>query len=165
MNKRASTFLSSRGNNFSSLSKRVFFMHVCLDQFSIQRRKYSELHWFCSSSLCDESRKLAPLSQPIRCKPKPNHDFVTGVFPRFRQWAIFYLKCSLALKGILLFSDWPLWLLCQSKSVLKHEQARETLIPHCSEWFSLTSLSCAGWTTSQDLSSRENLIKTKKLYM
>lgn len=103
MNKRASTFLSSRGNNFSSFSKRVFFMHVCLDQFSIQRRKYSELHWFCSTSLCDESRKLATLSQPIRCKPKPNHDFVTGVFPRFRQLAIFHLTCSLALQGILLF--------------------------------------------------------------
>lgn len=44
-------------------------------------------HWFCFTSLCDWSRKLAPLFQPIRCKTETNHDLVACVFPRFRQFA------------------------------------------------------------------------------
>ena len=39
--------------------------------------------WFCFISLCNWSRKLASLSQPIRCKTKTNRDLVTCVFPRF----------------------------------------------------------------------------------
>ena len=36
----------------------------------------------CFTSLCDWFRKLAQLSQPIRCKTKTNHDLVARVFPR-----------------------------------------------------------------------------------
>ena len=37
---------------------------------------------FCFTLLCDWSRKLAPLSQPIRCKTKASQDWVNRVFPR-----------------------------------------------------------------------------------
>ena len=43
----------------------------------------SRFHWFCFTLLCDWSRKLAPLSRPIRCKPNTNHDLVARVFPPF----------------------------------------------------------------------------------
>ena len=42
--------------------------------------------WFWFTSRCDWSRKLASLFQPIRCKTKTNHDSVTRVFPRLRQF-------------------------------------------------------------------------------
>ena len=35
------------------------------------------LHWFFFTSLCDQSRKIASASQPIRCKTKTNRDLVT----------------------------------------------------------------------------------------
>ena len=63
----------------------------------------------CFTSLCDWFRKLAQLSQPIRCKTKTNHDLVARVFPRFRQFG-FCFEFSLALKGIFLSSYWLLWL-------------------------------------------------------
>ena len=34
---------------------------------------------FCFTTLCDWSRKLAPLSQPIRCKTRTNRDLVTSI--------------------------------------------------------------------------------------
>ena len=63
----------------------------------------------CFTSLCDWFRKLAPLSQPIRCKNETNLDLVARVFPRFRQFG-FCFEFSLALKGIFLSSYWLLWL-------------------------------------------------------
>ena len=54
--------------------------------------------WFCLTSLCDWSRKLAPSSQPIRCKIKNNRSLLTRVFPRFSQFNCFYFEFSLALK-------------------------------------------------------------------
>ena len=44
--------------------------------------------------LCDWFRKLMLLSQPIRCKIKPNHDLVTHVFPRFWKMenVLFFVK-------------------------------------------------------------------------
>ena len=62
------------------------------------------------TSLCDWSRKLAPSSQPIRCKTKNNHSLVTRVFPRFSQFDCSCFEFSLALKGVSP-SDLPLWLL------------------------------------------------------
>ena len=58
--------------------------------------------WFCLTSLCDWSRKLAPSSQPIRCKIKNNRSLLTRVFPRFSQYNCFYFEFSLALKVFLL---------------------------------------------------------------
>ena len=59
---------------------------------------------FCSISLCDWSRKLVLLSQPIRCKIKPNHDLVTHVFPRFWKMenVLFFVKRQF----VILSRDW-----------------------------------------------------------
>ena len=59
----------------------------------------SRFHWFRFTLLCDWSRKLAPLSRPIRCKPNTNHDLVARVFPPFLVFMVFY------------FLPMPLWLL------------------------------------------------------
>ena len=64
------------------------------------------LHWFCFTSLRDWFRKLAPLSQSIRCKMKTNYDLY--FFPRSRPFGCFYFGFSLALTGIVLSSDWLL---------------------------------------------------------
>ena len=59
-------------------------------QLSLNRVKsFPGLHWFCFTSLCDWSRKLTPLSQPIRCKTKTKHDLLARVFPRFRMFGRF----------------------------------------------------------------------------
>ena len=72
-------------------------------QFSVESK--SILLWFSFTSFCDWSTKLAPLSQPIRCKTKNNRDFVIRVFARFRQFACFNLESSLATDDVNLFSD------------------------------------------------------------
>ena len=66
------------------------------------------LHWFWFAMHGDWSRKLAPLSQPIRCKTKTNRDLVTRVFPRLRPVTYVYFEFSLAPSDIFLCSDWPL---------------------------------------------------------
>ena len=43
------------------------------------------LLYFLLYSLCDWSRKLAPLSQPIRFKTKTDCHLVACVFPRYKQ--------------------------------------------------------------------------------
>ena len=65
--------------------------------FQLSVESNPELLWFCSSLLCDWSTKLQPLSQPIRCKAKTNHDLISCVFPRFKQFARFYFEFSLAI--------------------------------------------------------------------
>ena len=57
---------------------------------------------------CDWSKELVSLSQPIRSKMKTNGDFVTRRFPRFKQFACFYMKFLLAPFAALLSSDWLL---------------------------------------------------------
>ena len=57
-------------------------------------------------SICDWARNLAPLYQPIICKIETNHDLVARVFPRFREFGCFHFEFSLALQGILIFSDY-----------------------------------------------------------
>ena len=49
------------------------------------------LYWFCFTTLCDWSRKLAPPSQPIRCKTKTNRDLVTLRFPALETGYIYLL--------------------------------------------------------------------------
>lgn len=46
-------------------------------------------------SLCDWSRKRAPFSQPIGCKPKTDHDLIFRVFPHSRHygWVIVVFQC------------------------------------------------------------------------
>ena len=80
---------------------------------------------FCFNSLFDWSRKLAPFSQPIRCKANTKCELVASVFPRFRQFACFNSELSLGLFRVLSFSfNWLLSLILvwfyyiQSKSAL-----------------------------------------------
>ena len=54
---------------------------------------------FCFILLCDWSRKLVPLYQPIRCKINTNLDLVARVFPRFAWLARSYSEFSLALRA------------------------------------------------------------------
>ena len=68
------------------------------NDFQLNVESYPGSHWFCFTSLCDWSRDLAPLSQPIKSKTKANLDSVAHVFPRFRQLDCFYLELSLVLK-------------------------------------------------------------------
>ena len=58
-----------------------------LNRFLSSFESKPRLHRFCFLSLCYWSRKLAPLSQPIKCKTKTNQDLVTRVFPRFGKFA------------------------------------------------------------------------------
>ena len=69
------------------------------------------LLWFYITMLCDWSKKLAPPSQPIRCKTKNNRDPVTCIFPRFKQLACFHFEFSFANDNVNLSSDWSLGLL------------------------------------------------------
>ena len=47
------------------------------------------LHRFCFTSFRHGTRKLVPLSRPIRCKAKTKYNLVACVFPRFRQFVFF----------------------------------------------------------------------------
>ena len=51
-------------------------------------------YWFCLTFLCDWSQIPGPLSQPIKCKTKTNHDLVIRVFPRFCQFTCFSFEFS-----------------------------------------------------------------------
>ena len=66
----------------------------------------SGLLLFFGTSLCDCSKKLRPLSQPIRFKIETNNDDpVTRVFPRFRQATCFYFEFSLVSDDVNLCSQ------------------------------------------------------------
>ena len=85
-----------------------------LNPFLILRDFSVETNRNCLSCLifrCYWSKELASLSQPIRSKMKTNGNFVTRMFPRFKQFACFYVKFLLAPSEALLSSDWLLWLL------------------------------------------------------
>ena len=100
----------SRSLNCNSHMRTVSKYRVIFNWVSKIIRNYIGFAFtFTFTSLCDWSKTLTPLSQPIRCKTKTNHDLVTRVFPRFRQFGCFNLKFSLALPGIFLSSNWPLW--------------------------------------------------------
>ena len=53
-------------------------------------------HKFSFIFLCDWSRQIVPLSQPIRCKARTDHHLGTVVFLHFRQYCCFYFDFSLA---------------------------------------------------------------------
>ena len=78
---------------------------VLIELFSIDCKKKSEIAVVFFISICDWSRKLVPLFQPIRCKTKTNHDYshelVARVFPRFSQFGCFYFKFSLVFSFLL----------------------------------------------------------------
>ena len=70
----------------------VCFSKQSLFEWSVESNQ--GLLWICLTPLYDWCKELAPLSQPIRCKPKANHDLDTPVFPRFGQFAWFYFEFS-----------------------------------------------------------------------
>ena len=84
----------------------IFLTKVCVCLRYGRKRKWSNfqlsvesnpgLHWFCFTTLCDWSRNLAPLFQPIRCITKTNRDLVTRVFPRLRPFTCICFEFSLA---------------------------------------------------------------------
>ena len=65
----------------------------------------------CFTSLSHWSRKLTPLTRPIRCKTKTNGDLVARVFPPLRQFTWFDFAFLFTVKSTLLSSDWLLWFL------------------------------------------------------
>ena len=81
----------------------------------------SGLLYFCCTLLCDWSRKLAPFSrlhfalwlvQKTRAtlhQSDAKVNQITRVFPHFTQFSRFSFEFSLAVKGIFLSSDWPIW--------------------------------------------------------
>ena len=66
-----------------------------IEHFQSRVKSNPGSHWFCSTPLCDWSRKLTLFFQPIRCKTRTNHDLVAHVFPRFGQFGSFYFEFSL----------------------------------------------------------------------
>ena len=87
-----------------NLQKNLHFLHGhsskssidhLSEQFSIERRKKSDIasvFLYLYTSLCDWSKRIASLSQPIRCKTKTNHDLVTlvsrGRLDSFSLWVL-----------------------------------------------------------------------------
>ena len=71
----------------------------------------SEIAFFCITLLCDWSRKLVPLSQPIKRKNVKPITTSTLAFSCALSVQSILLEFLLALKGIFLSSDWALWLL------------------------------------------------------
>ena len=56
--------------------------------FQLSVKSNPGLHWFCFTILCGWSIKLAPPSQPIRCKTKTNRDLVTRVSSRLHVFTL-----------------------------------------------------------------------------
>ena len=76
---------------------------------------------------------LVPIFQPIRFKNEINRDLVTRVFPRFRQFACFYLEFSLAPRDIFL----PMIGYCDCFVLLFYKLNRKA--PHGTGCFDFTS--------------------------
>ena len=86
--------------------------------------------WFCFTFLCDWSRKIVPLNQPIRCKTNTNLDLVASVFPRFAWLACSYSEFSWALRAFSfrMIGSWNFFFFydIQSKSALLDNKSYDT---------------------------------------
>ena len=83
-----------------NLQKNLHFLHGhsskssidhLSEQFSIERRKKSDIasvFLYLYTSLCDWSKRIASLSQPIRCKTKTNPREVGWFFTLSSHWLI-----------------------------------------------------------------------------
>ena len=83
--------------SYFSVEQRIFGCVLFkTEPFWMGCRKLSNqgLLWICLTPLYDWCKELAPLSHPIRCKPKANHDLDTRVFLHFGQFAWFYFEFS-----------------------------------------------------------------------
>ena len=107
-------FVILTGSNYPIARNGGILIHFVVVSIVDKVGKNSGLHWFCFTFFSDWSRKLAPLSQPIRCTS------VARVFPRFWQFAGFYFE----FQKYFFSSGWQLLLQLfyiydtQSKSVL-----------------------------------------------
>ena len=81
-------------------TKKIPFTKITFFKMSVKRNPEQPL--FCFTSLCHWSRRLAPISQPIRCKTKTNHDLVARVFPRFGRFGCLYLILKVFLTFLLI---------------------------------------------------------------
>ena len=79
-------FVILTGSNYPIARNGGILIHFVVVSIVDKVGKNSGLHWFCFTFFSDWSRKLAPLSQPIRCTS------VARVFPRFWQFAGFYFE-------------------------------------------------------------------------
>ena len=59
---------------------RLWFWLLVSSKFKLNIERYATLHRFCFTSICDWSRKLVPLSQPIT--------YHACVFPRFFEFSL-----------------------------------------------------------------------------
>lgn len=97
--------------NFNSHQLLMNFGHPligCCDchvLFLIIRAVFNGVRKWPFTSLCQRSRKLAPSSQPIKCKTKFNPNLVTRVFLRFKEGACFYFEFWLVDDDVKLCSD------------------------------------------------------------
>ena len=64
---------------------------------------------FFFTTFCDWSKKLPPLTQPIRCKTKTNRDLVTRVFPRLAPVTCICFEFLLVHCFVYVCCDWPLY--------------------------------------------------------
>ena len=92
--------------------------------------------WFCLTSLCDWSRKLAPSSQPIRCKIKNNRSLLTRVPRALASLIVFTLSSHWLLKCFPFF-----WLAVVITLVLVLWHTTEKLSVYCDWSRKLKSLS------------------------
>ena len=79
-------------STFFFLRFHTAFSANLFEQFSIECWNNPGLLWFRYVLPCDWSRKLVPISRPIKCKTITNHDLVPRVFPRFLRLASFYFE-------------------------------------------------------------------------
>ena len=56
-------------------------------------------NWFFLSLLCDWSKKLAPLSQPLRCKTNTNHDLFARISCALGSLVVFILSSLIGSSG------------------------------------------------------------------
>ena len=60
-----------------------------LKQFPGSAQEIRDCFAFVSICFVIGTKKLVPLSEPIRYNTKTNHELVTHVFPRFRRFGYF----------------------------------------------------------------------------
>ena len=78
-------------------------------RFSTSVESNAKLLWFCITTRYDWFKKLAPPSQPIRCKIKTNRDLVARVFPRFAPVTCICFEFSLVCFVVYVCCDLPLF--------------------------------------------------------
>ena len=103
---------SSKRSTLQEFSKWLTVLSWCTYRaiFNWLSKVIAELLRFCFTiaTLYDWLRKLAPSTQPIRCKTKTNCDLVARVFPRFLPVACICFEFSLVRCVVFVCCDWSL---------------------------------------------------------